>query len=44
MTVHRLFGLLVYELYIKLYCGVYEAGNGYEIQVHKVEPILGDWS
>ena len=44
MTVHRLFGLLVYELCIKLYCGVYEAGNGYEIRVYKVEPILGDWS
>ena len=27
----------------KLYCGVYEARNGYEIRVHKVEPILGDW-
>ena len=43
MTVYGLFGLLVYELCIKLYYGVYEAGNGYEIRVHKVEPIFGDW-
>ena len=43
MTVHRLFGLLVYNLCYKLYGGVYEAGNGYEIWVHKVEPMLGDW-
>ena len=40
MTVHGLFGLLV--LCYKSYCGVYETGNGYEIQVHKVEPMLGD--
>ena len=43
MTVHELFGLLVYELCIKLYYGVYEAGNGYEIRVYEVESILGDW-
>ena len=43
MTVHGLFGLLVYNLCYKLYCGVYEVGNGYEIRVHKVEPMLGDW-
>ena len=43
MTVHGLFGQLVYELCIKLYSGVYEAGSSYEIRVHKVEPILGDW-
>ena len=43
MTVHELFGLLVYELCIKLYCGVYEVRNDYEIWVYEVEPILGDW-
>ena len=43
MTVHGPFGLLVYELCIKLYCGVYEVGNGYEIRVHKMESMLGDW-
>ena len=43
VTVHGLFGLLVYNLCYKLYCGVYEAGNGYEIRVHKVEPMLSDW-
>ena len=43
MTVHRLFMLLVYELCIKLYCGVHEAGNGHGFWVHKVEPMLGDW-
>ena len=43
MTVHRLFGLLVYNLCYKLYCGVYEAENGYGFRVHKVGPMLGDW-
>ena len=42
MTVHGLFGLLVYNLCYKLYSGVYEAGNDYEIQVHKVEPMFDD--
>ena len=37
------FGCLFHKLRNKLYCGVYEAGNGYEIRVHKVEPILVDW-
>ena len=44
VTVHRLFGLLVYNLSYKLYCGVYGAGNDYGIRVHKVKPMLGDWS
>ena len=35
MTVHGLFGLLVYNLCYKLYVGVYEAENGYEIRVQK---------
>ena len=39
MTVHGLFELLVYNLCYKLYCGVHKAGNDYEIQVHKVEPM-----
>ena len=43
MTVHGLFGLLVYNLFYKLYCGVYEVGNGDGIRVHKGEPMLGDW-
>ena len=43
MTVHGLFGLLVYNLCYKLYYDVYEAGNGYGIRVHKEEPMLGDW-
>ena len=42
MTVHGLYGLLVYELCIKLYYGVYEAGNGHGFQVHKVGPMLSD--
>ena len=42
MTVHGLYGLLVYELCMKLYCGVYEAGNGHGFRVHKVEPMSGD--
>ena len=43
MTVHGLFGLLVYNLCYKLYCGVLKAGNGHGFWVHKVEPMLGDW-
>ena len=43
MTVHGLFGLLVYELCIKLYCGVHEAGMAIGFWVHNVEPMLDDW-
>ena len=43
MTVHGLFGLLVYNLCYKLYCGVHKVGNGYGIRFHKVEPICGEW-
>ena len=43
MTVHGLFGLLVYELCIKLCCDVNEAGMAIGFLVHKVEPKLGDW-
>ena len=41
MTVHGLFGLLMYNLCYKLCVGVYEAGNGHGFRVHKVEPMLG---
>ena len=34
------FGCLCCNLLNKLYCDVYEAGNGYEIRIHKVEPML----
>ena len=44
MTVHGLFGLLVYNLCYKLYYGVHKAGNGYEIRFHKVELICGEWA
>ena len=37
------FGCLCCNLGNKLYCDVYEAGNGYEIRFHKVEPMFGDW-
>ena len=43
MTVHGLFGLLVYELCIKSCFDVYGAGNGHGFRVHKVEPMLDDW-
>ena len=43
MTVHGLFGLLVYELCIKSCFHVYEAGTDLGFLVHKVEPMLGDW-
>ena len=43
MIVHGLFRLLVFDLCYKLCFGVYKAGNGYEIRVHQVEPMLGDW-
>ena len=34
------FGCLCCNLRNKLYCDVYEAGNDYEIRIHKVEPML----
>ena len=34
------FGCLCCNLGNKLYCDVYEVGNGYEIQIYKVEPTL----
>ena len=37
-------GILGVDLCNKSCFDVYEAGNGYKIQVHKVEPILVDWS
>ena len=43
MTVHRLFGLLVYNLCYKLCCDVHEAEMAIGFRVHKVEPMLGDW-
>ena len=37
-------GALFDKLHNKLCFGVYEAGNGYRIQFHKVEPICGEWA
>ena len=34
----------VCDLCIKSCFGVCEAGNGHGFRVHKVEPMLGDWS
>ena len=42
MTVHDLFGRLVYNLCYKSCFDVYEAENGHGIWVHKVEPMLSD--
>ena len=44
MTVHELFGLLVYNLCYKLYYGVHKARNGYGIRFHIVEPICVEWA
>ena len=41
MNVHGLFGLLVYELCIKLYCGVYEMGNDNGIRFQKSGTEVG---
>ena len=43
MIVHGLFGLLVYNLFYKMYCGAHKVGNGHGFRVHKVELMLGDW-
>ena len=43
MTVGVVLGVQWYKLCHKLYCDVYEAGNGYEIRFHEVEPMFGDW-
>ena len=42
MTVHGLFGLLVYSLCYKLCCDVHEAGMAIGFRVHKVKLMLGD--
>ena len=36
-------GALDHNLFNKLCCGVHEFGNGHGFQVHKVEPMLGEW-
>ena len=37
-------GCLCCDLCIKSCFGVYEAENGHGFRVHKVEPMLGEWS